>query len=209
MIHSMHEKKEGGLQQILGKEYEVGIDEVGRGAIFGPVFSAVVVLNEKNKSILKQFGVKDSKKLTPKKRKLLLPKILFLSSDYGIGQSSAREIDKLGIRVATELSMIRALKKLKEKPSELKIDGPLLLRPWCGIQENIISGDEKFTSIASASIIAKVSRDNLMERLEKKYVGYLLFKNKGYGTRQHLSIIKENGITNLHRKSFLKKSNLI
>ena len=205
----MQEKNEEDHQQVLNKLSEVGIDEVGKGAVFGPVFSAVVVLNEKNKFILKQLGVMDSKKLTPKKRKLLFSKILLLSSDYGIGQSSAREIDNLGIRIATELSMIRALRKLKEQPSELIIDGPLLLRPWDGIQKNIISGDSKFTAIASASIIAKVSRDNLMERLEKKFSGYLLFKNKGYGTREHLSIIKKNGITNLHRKSFLKKSNLI
>jgi len=168
----MHEKKEEGPQQVLNKVSEVGIDEVGRGAVFGPVFSAVVVLTEKNKLILKRDGVKDSKELTPKKRKLLLPKILLLSSDYGIGQSSVREIDELGIRVATELSMIRAIKKLKEKPSELIIDGPLLLRPWKGLQKNIVSGDSKFIAIASASIIAKVSRDNLMERLEKKYSGY-------------------------------------
>ncbi len=193
----------------MNKLQEIGIDEVGKGAVFGPVFSAVVVLTEKNKFILKQSGVTDSKKLTPQKRKSLFSKILFLSSDYGIGQSSVREIDTLGIRVATELSMIRALKKLKEKPSELIIDGPLLLRPWYGIQKNIVSGDSKFTSIAAASIVAKVSRDNLMERLEKKFSGYLIFKNKGYGTREHLSIIKKNGITNLHRKSFLKKSNLI
>ena len=205
----MQEKKEEGLQQLLNKVSEVGIDEVGKGAVFGPIFSAVVVLTEKSKFILKQYGVVDSKKLTPKKRKLLLPKILFLSSDYGIGQSSAREIDKLGIRLATELSMIRAIKKLKVQPSELIIDGPLLLRPWKGIQKNIVSGDSKFTTIASASIVAKVSRDSLMERLEKKFPGYLIFKNKGYGTKEHLSIIKENGITNLHRKSFLKKSNLI
>ena len=205
----MQEKKEEDLQQVLNKILEVGIDEVGRGAIFGPVFAAAVVLTEKNKLILIQFGVTDSKKLTSKKRELLLPKILLLSSDYGIGQSSVREIDKLGIRVATELSMIRALKKLKEKPSELIIDGPLLLRPWEGIQKNIISGDSKFISIASASIVAKVSRDNLMERLEKKYSGYLIFKNKGYGTQEHLSSIREKGITNLHRQSFLKKSNLV
>ena len=205
----MQGKKEEDLQQALNKVSEVGIDEVGRGAIFGPVFSAVVELTEKNKSTLKKLGVTDSKKLTPKKRKLLLAKILLLSSDYGIGQSSAREIDNLGIRVATELSMIRALKKLKKKPSELIVDGPLLLRPWKGTQKNIVSGDSKFISIASASIIAKVSRDNLMMRLERKYSGYLIFKNKGYGTKEHLSSIKENGITNLHRKSFLKKSNLI
>ena len=204
----MQEKKEEDLQQALNKVSEVGIDEVGRGAIFGPVFSAVVVLTEKNKFLLKKLGVKDSKKLTPKKRKFLVPKILLLSSDYGIGQSSVREIDNLGIRVATELSMIRALKKLKEKPSELIVDGPLLLRPWSGTQKNIVSGDSKFISIASASIVAKVSRDNLMVKLEKKYSGYLIFKNKGYGTREHLSLIKKNGVTNLHRKSFLKKSNL-
>jgi len=205
----MLEKKEEDLQQALNKVSEVGIDEVGRGAVFGPVFSAVVVLTEKNKATLEQIGVTDSKKLTPKKRKLLLPKILSLSLDYGIGQSSAREIDRLGIRVATELSMIRALKKLKEMPAELLIDGPLLLRPWEGIQKNIVCGDSKFISIAAASIVAKVSRDNLMERLEKKYSGYLIFKNKGYGTREHLSLIKKQGITKLHRKSFLKKSNLI
>jgi len=205
----MQEKKDEDLQQELSKEFEVGIDEVGRGAIFGPVFSAVIVLSNKNKQTLRQLGVKDSKKLTPNKRKLLFPKIIFLSSDYGVGQSSAREIDKLGIRVATELSMIRALNKLKQKPSRLIIDGPLLLRPWNGSQKNIVSGDSKFISIASASIIAKVSRDNLMERLGKKYSGYLIFKNKGYGTREHMSIIKDRGITSLHRKSFLKKSNLI
>ena len=99
---------------------------------------------------------------------------------------------------------MRALKKLKEKPSELIIDGPLLLRPWDGIQKNIVSGDSKFISIASASIVAKVSRDNLMVRLERKYSGYLISKNKGYGTKEHLSLIKRNGITKLHRESFLK-----
>ena len=105
--------------------------------------------------------------------------------------------------------MVRALKKLKKRPNELIIDGPLLLRPWRGIQKNVIAGDSKFTAIASASIVAKVSRDNLMERLEKKYSGYFIFKNKGYGTQEHLSIIKKKGITNLHRKTFLEKSNFI
>ena len=205
----MPEKKEEDLQQVLNKFAEVGIDEVGRGAIFGPVFSAVVVLSEKNIFTLKQLGVTDSKKLTAKTRKLLFPKIILLSSDYGVGQSSAREIDRLGIRLATELSMVRALKKLNYNPSEILVDGPLLLRPWKGRQKNIVSGDSTFTAIASASIIAKVLRDNLMERLERKIPGYLLFKNKGYGTKEHLSLIKENGITNLHRKSFLKKSYII
>ena len=205
----MQERKGEDLQQALNKLLEIGIDEVGRGAVFGPVFSAAVVITKQNGLNLKQLGVKDSKKLTPKKREFLVTHIINLSSDYGIGQSSVREIDKLGIRVATELSMIRAIKKLKDKPSEIIIDGPLLLRPWEGNQKNIVSGDSKFTSIAAASIIAKVSRDLLMERLEKKYQGYMIFKNKGYGTREHLCGIQKNGITNLHRKSFLTKSNLI
>ena len=195
--------------QVLNKVSEIGIDEVGRGAIFGPVFSAAIVLTEKNGLILKKLGVKDSKKLTPKKRKDIFPKIIELSSDYGLGQSSAREIDVLGIRYATELSMIRAVKKLKCMPHELLIDGPLPLRLWEGNQRNIISGDSTFTSIAAASIIAKVTRDSLMERLESKYPGYFIFKNKGYGTKQHFSGLKENGQTNLHRKSFLKNLNMV
>ena len=183
---------------------ETGLDEVGRGAIFGPVFSAAIVLERDNGLILKKLGVKDSKKLTSKKREFLFPHILSLSSDFGIGQSSVREIDQLGIRSATELSMIRAIKKLRQKPSELIVDGPLSLRPWSGTQKNIISGDSKFISIAAASIIAKVSRDRLMKRLEEGYSGYLILKNKGYGTKEHFSGIKANGLTNLHRKSFLK-----
>ncbi len=205
----IQDAKEEDHLQVMNKVSEVGIDEVGRGAVFGPVFSAAIVLTKKNELTLKQLGVNDSKKLTPKKRKFLLPKIIALSSDYSLGQSSVREIDQLGIRVATELSIIRAIKKLKDNPSELIIDGPLSLRPWKGSQKNIISGDSKFTSIAAASIIAKVTRDFLMERLEKKYTGYYISKNKGYGTKEHFSSLKANGITNLHRKSFLTKLKLI
>ena len=201
--------KEEDHLQLLNKVSEIGIDEVGRGSVFGPVFSAAIVLTQKNGLTLKNLGVNDSKKLTPKKRKDIFPKIIELSSDYGLGQSSVREIDVLGIRYATELSMIRAVKKLKCVPYELLIDGPIPLRLWEGNQRNIISGDSTFTSIAAASIIAKVTRDSLMERLENKYPGYFLFKNKGYGTRQHFSSLKENGLTNLHRKSFLKKLKLI
>jgi len=85
----------------------------------------------------------------------------------------------------------------------------MLVKPWNGIQKNIVSGDSKFTSISAASIVAKVSRDNLMQSLETKFSGYMILKNKGYGTKEHFLGIKENGITNLHRKSFLKKSNII
>lgn len=202
------DEKEDDHPQALNKVSEIGIDEVGRGAIFGPVFSAAIVLTKKNGSILRQLGVDDSKKLTPKKRKFLLPKIIALSTDYSMGQSSVREIDQLGIRAATELSMIRAVQKLKDRPSELLIDGPLSLTLWKGHQRNIISGDSLFTSIAAASIMAKVTRDLLMERLEKIYSGYFIFKNKGYGTKEHFKSIKLNGLTNLHRKSFLAKSDL-
>ena len=193
----------------MNDSIEVGIDEVGKGCIFGPVFSSVVVLTLENKNLLKKLGVNDSKKLSVKKRNLLLPKILELSKDWGIGQSSVKEIDKYGIRHATELSMIRAIHKLKLTPSKIYIDGNLSLSFWKGKQENIIKGDSKLTSIAAASILAKVKRDELMCRLNEKYKGYLLDKNKGYGTNDHFTSINQLGITNMHRKSFIKKLDLI
>ena len=188
---------------------EVGIDEVGRGCIFGPVFASIVVISAENNHLLKKIGVDDSKKLSEKKRNSLLPKILKLSKDWGIGQSSVREIDRYGIRHATELSMVRAINKLKLTPSKIYIDGNLPLTLWHGEQENIIKGDSKLTSISAASILAKVKRDALMIRLEEKYKGYVLYKNKGYGTSDHFLSIKQFGITNMHRKSFLKKLDLI
>ena len=187
---------------------EVGIDEVGRGCIFGPVFASIVVISAENNHLLKKIGVDDSKKLSEKKRNSLLPKILKLSKDWGIGQSSVREIDRYGIRHATELSMVRAINKLKLTPSKIYIDGNLPLSLWHGEQEMIIKGDSKLTSISAASILAKVKRDALMIRLEEKYKGYVLYKNKGYGTSDHFLSIKQFGITNMHRKSFIKKLDL-
>ena len=188
---------------------EIGIDEVGRGCIFGPIFASIVVISAENNHLLKKIGVDDSKKLSEKKRNSLLPKILKLSKDWGIGQSSVREIDRYGIRHATELSMVRAIYKLKLTPSKIYIDGNLPLSLWHGEQEMIIKGDSKLTSISAASILAKVKRDALMIRLEEKYKGYVLYKNKGYGTSDHFLSIKQFGITNMHRKSFLKKLDLI
>ena len=193
----------------MNDSLEVGVDEVGKGCIFGPVFSSAVVLTLENKKMLKKLGVDDSKKLSAKKRNLLLPKIIELSKDWGIGQSSVKEIDKYGIRNATELSMIRAIYKLKLTPLKIYIDGSLPLTLWKGKQENIIKGDSKLTSIAAASILAKVKRDSLMIRLEGKYKGYTLYKNKGYGTSDHFLSINHLGITNMHRKSFIKKLDLI
>jgi len=193
----------------MNDSIEVGIDEVGKGCIFGPVFSSVVILTLKNSQLLKKLGVNDSKKLSAQKRNSLLPKILELSKDWGIGQSSVNEIDKYGIRHATELSMIRAIYKLKLTPSKIYIDGSLPLSLWRGNQENIIRGDSKLTSIAAASILAKVTRDSLMIRLEERYKGYIIHKNKGYGTSDHFLSLKQLGITNMHRKSFIKKLDLI
>ena len=168
------EGKEEDPLPVMNKISEIGIDEVGRGAVFGPIFSAAVVLTETNGLTLKQLGVKDSKKLTSKKRSLLLPKIIALSSDYGLGQSSVREIDQLGIRYATELSMIRAIKKLKDNPSEVIIDGPLSLRLWRGAKKHNFWRFQIY--IHYCNIFAKVTRDSLMDRLEKKFSGYLIFK---------------------------------
>ena len=208
-ISIYQEEKGEDHQQEMSNEIEIGIDEVGRGCIFGPVFSAAIVIPKRNNYLLKNLGVKDSKKLSIKKRESLIPFISDFSQDWSIGQSSVREIDKYGIRYATELSMIRAIEKLKNKPLEIYIDGSLPLRFWRGKQENIIRGDSIFTSIAAASILAKVSRDSLMTRLEKKYKGYFIYKNKGYGTKDHFLSIDKLGITNMHRKSFLKKLNFI
>ena len=203
------EEKEEDPRLRMIKSFEIGIDEVGRGCLFGPVFSAAVVLSKKNGDVLRNLGLKDSKKLSQKKRSILIPYIFALCEEWGIGQSSVNEIDKFGIRDATELSMIRALYKLKFIPKQILVDGPIPIRSWKGIQKNIVKGEDKFASIAAASVIAKVKRDALMNRLEIKYKGYYLSKNKGYGTREHFKFIQKQGITEMHRTSFLKKLNII
>ena len=203
------EEKEEDPLLLMIKSFEIGIDEVGRGCLFGPVFSAAIVLKKKNGDILRNLGLDDSKKLSCKKRSILIPYIFALSEDWSIGQSSVNEIDKFGIRHATELSMIRAIDKLKCKPTKILVDGPLSIRSWKGIQNNIVRGESKFASIAAASILAKVKRDALMNRFEIKYKGYNLSNNKGYGTREHFLSIQKQGLTKMHRKSFLKKLNII
>ena len=205
---SLEEKGEDHLLQMT-KSFEIGIDEVGRGCIFGPVFSAAVVISKKNGNVLRNLGLDDSKNLSPSKRSILIPYIFAFSEDWGIGQSSVNEIDKFGIRYATELSMIRAISKLKYIPIKILVDGPLSLRPWKGIQKNIVKGEAKFASIAAASVLAKVKRDALMNRFEIKYEGYYLSKNKGYGTKEHFLSIQTKGFTKMHRTSFLKKLNII
>ena len=174
-----------------------GVDEVGRGCLAGPVFAAAVILN--NNINIKD--IKDSKKITFKKR-ILLSNYIKKNSTYAIGSASVNEISRINILNASLLSMQRALKKLKHKPSIAYIDGtfaPKNVKMKC---KTFIKGDEKITCIAAASIVAKVARDSFMIKLAKKYPKYSWNKNFGYGTPNHLHGLKKYGITKHHRKKF-------
>ncbi len=182
-----------------------GIDEVGRGALFGPVFAGAVILSQKAEIDLIRAGLKDSKKLSPKKRALLMPMIKEIAVNCSIGQASAREIDCFGIRLATEKAMIRAVHRLNPHPEKLLIDGNLPLRLWTGKQETLIKGEDKSPAIAAASVIAKVTRDSLLNRLAREYPSYGLEKNVGYGTEFHRKRLIKLGPTPLHRKTFISR----
>ena len=174
-----------------------GVDEVGRGCLAGPVFAAAVILN---KNIDTKY-IRDSKKI-PFQERLLLSKYIKKNSVYALGFASVEEIEKINILNASLLSMQRALKKLKHKPSIAYIDGPFApknVRIKC---KTFIKGDEKIACIAAASIIAKVSRDLFMIKLAKKYPKYFWNKNFGYGTAKHLRRLKKYGVTKHHRKKF-------
>ena len=192
-------------QMIDNKIYVAGIDEVGKGSLFGPIFAGAVALKESAKNELIILGLKDSKKLSSKKRARLVPFIKELSVSWGLGQSSSKEIDNYGIRKATELAMIRAIQKLSKKPNLLLIDGNLPLRMWEGSQKTFIGGDNLYPEISAASIIAKEARDSLIKRLGKQFPNYGLETNVGYGTKSHRESLIKFGATKLHRKSFLLK----
>ena len=174
-----------------------GVDEVGRGCLAGPVFAAAVILN--NNINIKD--IKDSKKITFKKR-ILLSSYIKKNSTYAIGSASVHEISKLNILNASLLSMQRALQKLKHKPSIAYIDGPFTPKNVNMKCKAFIRGDEKITCIAAASIVAKVARDLFMIKLAKKYPNYSWNKNFGYGTANHLHKLKKHGVTKHHRKKF-------
>ena len=174
-----------------------GVDEVGRGCLAGPVFAAAVILNNK----INTKDIKDSKKI-PFKKRILLSKYIKKNSMYAIGSASVKEIDKINILNASLLSMQRALKKLKRKPSIAYIDGPFAPKNVKMKCKTFIKGDEKVTCIAAASIIAKVTRDLFMIKLGKKYPKYNWNKNFGYGTTDHLQGLKKYGVTEHHRKKF-------
>ena len=185
-----------------------GVDEVGKGCLFGPVFAAAVILSKTNEINLLRQGLKDSKKLSSRKRNTLVPLIKNNSIAWAIGQASAREIDRIGIREATEKAMIRALEKFPSPPDLIIVDGVLPIRLWPGKQKTQVRGESHFASIAAASVIAKETRDDLIKRLARKYCDYGLEKNKGYGTEIHRTNLIKAGATKLHRKSFLSRLGL-
>ncbi len=174
-----------------------GVDEVGRGCLAGPVFAAAVILNNK----INTKDIKDSKKISFKKR-ILLSKYIKKNSIYAIGSASVEEIGKINILNASLLSMQRALKKIKPKPTIAYIDGPFAPKNVKMKCKTFIKGDKKITCIAAASIIAKATRDLFMIKLAKKYPKYNWNKNFGYGTADHLQGLKKYGVTKYHRKKF-------
>ena len=182
-----------------------GVDEVGKGSLFGPVFAGAVILSKANELKLLSKGLKDSKKLNSRQRNNLVPLIKENSIDWSLGQASAREIDTIGIRKATEKAMIRALEKFSSPPELILVDGVLPICLWTGKQETKIRGESHFPSIAAASVLAKEARDELIRRLACKYTLYGLEKNKGYGTEIHRRNLIKVGSSRLHRKSFLSK----
>ncbi len=188
------------------KKYLIaGIDEVGKGCLFGPVFAGAVILSQGNETNLLSKGLKDSKKLSAKQRQNLVPLIKKNSIAWAIGQASAREIDRLGIREATEKAMLRALEKFSSPPDLILVDGILPIRLWQGKQKTQVRGESHYASIAAASVLAKVTRDELIQRLARKYILYGLEKNKGYGTEIHRTNLIKAGATKLHRRSFLTR----
>lgn len=184
---------------------QAGIDEVGRGCWFGPVFAGVVVLSDDAARALRQEGLTDSKALTPRRRARLVPLIEQAAEAWALGQASAREIDGHGIRAATEFAMLRALQRLPSRPDLLLVDGVLPLRLWPHPQETIVRGDSSSAAIAAASVLAKEARDALIRRLAQQFPDYGLERHAGYGTAIHRQALLTHGPTRLHRRSFLKK----
>ncbi|MEB3235536.1 MAG: ribonuclease HII [Cyanobacteriota bacterium] len=171
--------------------------------MFGPVFAAAVQLPAPAHAPLQAAGLTDSKRLTARRREALLPQIVHWATDYGLGQASAAEIDRLGIRAATELAMLRALHKRPWNPQLLVVDGLLPLRLWPAPQCTLVAGDSHCLAIAAASVLAKQARDGLITRLARRFPGYGLERHAGYGTAQHRAAIRQLGLTPLHRRSFL------
>ncbi len=179
-----------------------GVDEVGRGALFGPVVAAAVILPPTVIDPLKELGVRDSKRLSPKIRVNLSQQIQAIALDCKVGLASAREIDRLNILQATLLAMKRSILRLNPQPQLCLVDGNQSIPNLSIQQQTIIKGDQTSIAIASASIVAKVWRDRLIIRLAQKYPNYDLIQNKGYGTKKHREALQRYGVSPQHRLSF-------
>ena len=177
-----------------------GVDEAGRGPLAGPVCAAAVILPKH----LELPGLTDSKKLTDKKRRELFPLIQELAIAYGIGFATEQEIDEINILQATFLAMQRALDQLAVKPDLALIDGNREKDFGLPVK-TVVKGDSLSANIAAASILAKVTRDNLMEEMAKEYPQYGFEIHKGYGTKAHYAALREFGACPIHRATFLKK----
>lgn len=182
----------------------IGIDEVGRGPLAGPVLSAAISLDYKN--LIE--GLNDSKKLTEKKREKLLKEIIQNMLHIGIGMASVEEIDTYNIYQATILSMKRAIKNTGVKEGILLIDG-LSFEQEGFSSHKVIKGDQKSAAIMAASIVAKQTRDSLMKHYATLYPEYFFEKHKGYGTKKHMEALKQFGPCKIHRKSFKPVSNML
>ena len=183
-----------------GKTVICGCDEAGRGPLAGPVFAAAVILPENYSHEI----LNDSKKLSEKKRDIVYDDIIRDAVSWSVGVATEQEIDDINILNATFLAMKRAIDGLSIRPDLAYIDGNR--EPKSSVKEiTIIKGDAKCMSVAAASIIAKVSRDRFMLEIDKKYPQYQFSKHKGYGTKLHYEMIEQFGISEVHRKSFLKK----
>jgi ribonuclease HII len=181
-----------------GLSFVSGVDEAGRGPLAGPVVAAAVILP---KDIFID-GVNDSKKLTEKKRNILFEEIKQKAFSYGIGIVDAKTIDEINILQATFLAMRKALEQLSVKPDLVLVDGNHTIPNLQNKQQAIVSGDAKSASIACASILAKVTRDNMMYEYAKQYPQYNFQKHKGYGTKAHLDAIQKHGPCPIHRMTF-------
>jgi len=187
-------------------KYICGIDEVGRGAYFGPVVAGAVILNPKNVQEYMDKGIKDSKKISPKKRRELAKYIYATAMAFSLGWQWNDEIDENNILIATKEAIKMAVKGLQISPDYVLIDG---MKPdFLDIEgHGIVKGDNISISIASSSIIAKVFRDDLIIGFDSVFPGYFFCKNKGYGTREHIDALAKKGITAYHRTSFNIKGN--
>ena len=177
-----------------------GVDEAGRGPLAGPVCAAAVILPRG----LVLPGLNDSKKLTDKKRRELYPVIKEQAIAYGIGLASHEEIDQINILQATYLAMERAIAQLEGKADFALIDGNRAKDFGLPVK-TVVKGDSLSANIAAASVLAKVTRDSLMEELAKEYPQYGFEVHKGYGTKAHYAALTEHGPSPIHRMTFLKK----